>query len=89
MRIKEVVPSILMKPLSLALLAALAALPIGLIGSAQAKPSLGEACARFSSKLNSAVAAGDTAKAKQIYQEGSKRVAANFNGATCPNIKAP
>ena len=86
---EAVVSSILMKPHSLALLAALAACPMGLIGSAQAKPSLEEACTRFSNKLNSAVAAGDTAKAKQIYQEGSKRVAANFNGATCPNIKAP
>jgi hypothetical protein len=78
--------AIAMKPLSLALLAALAT---GLAWPAQAKPSLEKACARFSSKLNSAVAAGDTAKAQTIYKEGSKRVAANFNGATCPNIKAP
>lgn len=75
-----------MKLLSLALLAALAT---GLAGPAQAKPSLEQACARFSSKVDAAVAAGDTAKAQQIYKEGSKRVAANFNGATCPNVKAP
>jgi hypothetical protein len=75
-----------MKLLSLALLAALAT---GLPGPAQAKPSLEQACARFSSKVDAAVAAGDTAKAQQIYTEGSKRVAANFNGATCPNVKAP
>jgi hypothetical protein len=75
-----------MKLLSLALLAALAT---GLEGPAQAKPSLEQACARFSSKVDAAVAAGDTAKAQQIYKEGSKRVAANFNGATCPNVKAP
>ena len=86
---EQILPSPLMKPSFLALLAALAAGPIVLSGSAQAKPSLEEACARFSNKLDSAVAAGDTAKARQIYQEGSKRVAANFNGATCPNIKAP
>jgi hypothetical protein len=75
-----------MKLLSLALLAALAT---GLAGPAQAKPSLEQACARFSSKMDAAIAAGDTAKAQQIYKEGSKRVAANFNGATCPNVKAP
>jgi hypothetical protein len=86
---KGTIPSTLMKPSLLAVMAALAAGPLALSGSAQAKPSLEQACARFSSKLDSAVAAGDTAKARQIYQEGSKRVAANFNGATCPNIKAP
>lgn len=78
--------TVTMKLLPLALLAALATV---LVGPAQAKPTLEQACARFSSKLDSAVAAGDTAKAQQIYKEGSKRVAANFNGATCPNIKAP
>jgi len=36
-----------------------------------------------------AVASGDTAKARQVYTEGSKRVASHFNGATCPNVKAP
>jgi hypothetical protein len=75
-----------MKLLSFGFLAALA---MGLSGPAQAKPNLDEACARFSSKLESAVASGDSAKAKQIFKEGSKRVADNFNGATCPNIKAP
>lgn len=75
-----------MKLLSFGFLAALA---MGLSGPAQAKPSLDEACARFSSKLESAVASGDSAKAKQIFKEGSKRVSDNFNGATCPNIKAP
>ena len=78
-------------PMSMKLLSFgfLAALAMGLSGPAHAKPSLDEACARFSSKLESAVASGDSAKAKKIFKEGSKRVADNFNGATCPNIKAP
>ncbi|MFZ0406877.1 MAG: hypothetical protein WAM11_02025 [Cyanobium sp.] len=51
--------------------------------------SLEQACARFASKLQAAVAAGDTSQAQMIYTEGSQRVASNFNGATCPTVKAP
>jgi len=89
MRMREVVPSILMKPLSLALLAALAALPIGLIGSAQAKPSLGEACARFSSKLNSAVAAGDIAKAQADLPRGQQTGGGQFQRRHLPQHQGP
>ena len=51
--------------------------------------SLSEACSTFATKLGSAQASGDTAKAQKIYIEGNKRIAMNFNGATCPNVKAP
>ena len=51
--------------------------------------SLNDACARFASKLNAAVQAGDTAKAQQVYTVGSQRIASRFNGATCPNIQPP
>ena len=51
--------------------------------------SLSDACTKFSTKLNAAQASGDTAKAKTIYTEGNKRIAKYFNGATCPNVKAP
>lgn len=51
--------------------------------------SLEEACATFASKLNAAVASGDTKKAQSIYTQGSQRVASRFNGATCPNVKPP
>jgi len=51
--------------------------------------NLSDACARFASKLNAAVQAGNTAKAQEIYQVGSQRIASNFNGATCPNVQPP
>jgi len=51
--------------------------------------TLDQACAKFSGKVNAAVASGDMAKARKIYAEGGKRVATHFNGATCPNVKAP
>ena len=51
--------------------------------------NLNDACARFATKLGSAQASGDTAKARKIYAEGNKRVAQHFNGASCPNVKAP
>jgi hypothetical protein len=51
--------------------------------------SLDEACGRFASKLSAAQAAGDSQKAQTIYQQGSQRIASNFNGATCPNVKPP
>jgi len=51
--------------------------------------NLSDACARFASKLNAAVQAGNSAKAQEIYQVGSQRIANNFNGATCPNVQPP
>jgi hypothetical protein len=69
--------------LSVAGLLALAA-PLG----AQAV-SLDEACGKFAGKLSAAQAAGDTQKAKMIYQQGTQRIASKFNGASCPNVKPP
>jgi hypothetical protein len=61
-----------------------------LLGSpAFAAMTLDQACSTFSGKLNAAVASGNLTKARQIYAEGSKRVASHFQGATCPNVKAP
>jgi len=61
-----------------------------LLGSpAMAAMTLNQACAKFSGKVNDAVASGNLTKARQIYAEGSKRVASHFQGATCPNVKAP
>jgi len=51
--------------------------------------TLDQACTKFGGKVNDAVASGDLAKARKIYAEGGKRVASHFNGATCPNVKAP
>ena len=70
------------------LLAAAALLALGAPLGAQTV-SLDEACGRFASKLSAAQAAGDSQKAQTIYQQGSQRIASNFNGATCPNVKPP
>ncbi len=51
--------------------------------------SLTEACSTFATKLGSAQASGDSAKAQKVYAEGNKRIASHFNGASCPNVKAP
>lgn len=51
--------------------------------------TLDEACQTFASKLSAAQNAGDAQKAQDIYAKGSKRIASKFNGATCPNVKAP
>ncbi len=51
--------------------------------------SLDQACQKFSSKLSAAQASGDKQKAQTVYAEGSQRIAKKFNGATCPNVKAP
>jgi hypothetical protein len=75
-----------MKPLTFALLAAAG---LGFTLPVHAEMTLAQACGRFSSKLESAIAAGDTSKAKKIYAEGNKRIAAQFNGGKCPNVKAP
>jgi hypothetical protein len=48
-----------------------------------------EACITFASKLVAAQSSGDKAKAQEIYQKGSQRIAKKFNGATYPNVKAP
>ena len=51
--------------------------------------SADQACARFASRLQAAVAAGNIAQARTIYSEGNQLIASHFNGATCPNVKAP
>ena len=51
--------------------------------------SLDQACQTFASRLSAAEASGDQQRAQTIYQEGTQRIASRFNGATCPNIKAP
>jgi len=51
--------------------------------------NLNDACSTFATKLGTAKASGDTAKAQKIYAEGNKRIASHFNGASCPNVKAP
>ena len=51
--------------------------------------TLDEACTKFASKMGEAQASGDPDKAKMVYSKGSQRIASRFNGATCPNIKAP
>ena len=77
--------SVLLLALSLS-----AALAPGLVGTpARAAMTLGQACTKFGGKVNDAIASGDLAKARKIYAEGGKRVASHFNGATCPNVKAP
>jgi len=48
-----------------------------------------QACEKFASKLSEAQASGDKQKAQQVYSQGSKRIASKFNGASCPNVKAP
>ncbi len=77
----------------LAAKAGLAALGLSLGFGFSATPAqavdLNQACARFAGKLNAAVQSGDTAKAQQIYQVGSQRIASRFNGATCPNVQPP
>ncbi len=80
-----------MKSPSLLLAAVLASAlaPVLAVAPARAQMTLDQACAKFSGKLDAAVASGDTVKARQVYTEGSKRVASHFNGATCPNVKAP
>lgn len=51
--------------------------------------SLDQACGMFAGKLSAAQASGDSQKAQTIYKEGSDRIAARFNGATCPNVQPP
>ena len=51
--------------------------------------TLDQACQMFASKLTEAQATGDNQKAQNVYTQGSQRIAKKFNGATCPNVKAP
>ena len=51
--------------------------------------TLDQACQKFSSKLTEAQASGDKQKVQNVYTQGSQRIAKRFNGATCPNVKAP
>ena len=67
-----------------------AAIAPGLVATpARAAMTLEQACTKFGGKVNDAKASGDLGKARKIYAEGGKRVASRFNGATCPNVKAP
>ena len=69
--------------------ALIGALGLLITAPAQAAMTLDQACTKLSAKVNDAKTSGDQAKARQIYSEGSKRVASRFNGATCPDVKAP
>jgi hypothetical protein len=62
-----------------------------LLGSGQGVKavSLEEACAKFAAKIAEAQASGNPDNAKTVYSKGSQRIAAKFNGSTCPNVKAP
>jgi hypothetical protein len=51
--------------------------------------TVAEACSKFAAKLTAAQQAGDIEKAQLIFQIGSQRIASNFNGATCSNVKPP
>ena len=51
--------------------------------------TLDQACQKFASKLTEAQASGDKQKVQNVYNQGSQRIAKKFNGATCPNVKAP
>ena len=51
--------------------------------------TLDQACQKFSSKLTEAQASGDKQKVQNVYTQGSQRIAKKFNGASCPNVKAP
>ena len=70
------------------LIAAAVLLTLGVPAGVRAV-TLDEACQTFASKLSAAQNGGDAQKAQDIYAMGSKRIASKFNGATCPNVKAP
>jgi len=70
------------------LLASLALVAMGTPLGARAM-NLDQACQKFASRLSAAQASGDSQQAQTIYQKGSQRIAANFNGATCPNVQPP
>jgi hypothetical protein len=62
-----------------------------LISSGQAAKAvtLDEACAKFAAKMAEAQATGNPDNVNKVFSKGSQRVASKFNGATCPNVKAP
>lgn len=69
---------------------ALAAALLVLAGPSGAQAvTLDQACQMLASKLSAAQASGDAQKAQTIYAEGKERIASRFNGASCPNVKAP
>jgi hypothetical protein len=69
-------------------LATVAFVSISGVSTAQAI-TVDQACEKFASKLSEAQASGDKQKAQQVYSQGSQRIASKFNGASCPNVKAP
>ena len=69
-------------------LATVAFVSISGVSTAQAI-TVDQACEKFASKFSEAQASGDKQKAQQVYSQGSKRIASKFNGASCPNVKAP
>ena len=75
-------------PLRMAALLGACLAPLLLTSPSRAM-SLKEACSKFTTKLDSAQTSGDPAKAQKVYLEGNKRIAQHFNGASCPNVKAP
>ena len=93
-RILQLMASPFLKPMHrstpLLVLSLSIALAPGLLGTpARAAMTLEQACTKFAGKVNDAVTSGDLVKARKIYAEGGKRVASRFNGASCPNVKAP
>ena len=74
------------KTLALASLSALALLAFAPTVKAV---NLDEACAKFAAKISEAQASGNAEQVKTVYSKGSQRIASKFNGATCPNVKAP
>ncbi|MCX5944194.1 MAG: hypothetical protein NTZ53_02560 [Cyanobacteria bacterium] len=51
--------------------------------------SLDEACTKFAAKMSEAQSSGNADQVKTVFSKGSQRIASKFNGATCPNVKAP
>ena len=51
--------------------------------------TLDEACTKYAAKMGEAQASGNADQVKTVYSKGSQRIASKFNGATCPNVKAP
>ena len=68
---------------------AAATLLISVVPAGVEAKTLDQACQKFVSYLEKAKASGDKQKAQTVYTEGSKRITKKFNGATCPNVKAP
>jgi hypothetical protein len=69
--------------------AAAAALLTSLVPAGVQAKTLDQACQKFASHLEKAKVSGDKQKVQTVYTQGSQRIAKKFNGATCPNVKAP